>query len=102
MCGQQVEKPTTEWNMVETKRWSKDSWTYRRRKKDEEDVLENILDPLSKTHKGRPRKIRIKPASRWNKKKSEHEGNVPVNIASQKLAGVVGQLMEATNLGERL
>jgi len=45
-------------------------------RKDEEDGLENILDPLSKSRKGRPRKNRIKPAIRQRKKKSDHDGNV--------------------------
>ena len=45
-------------------------------RKDEEDGLKNILDPLSKSRKGRPKKNRIKPASRQSKKKSDRDGNV--------------------------
>ena len=52
-------------------------------KKDEEDGWENILDPLCKTRKGRPRKNRIKPTSKKSKKKSDHDGNVPMSNASQ-------------------
>ena len=47
-CRKQKDSPMTH-EIVEEER------------KDEENGLENILDPLSKSRKGRPRKNRIKP-----------------------------------------
>jgi len=55
-------------------------------KKDEEDGWKKILDSLSQTRKGRPRKNRIMPTSRRNKKKSDHDDNVSVNNVAQNQA----------------
>jgi len=49
-------------------------------------ALKNILDPLSKSHKRRPRKNKIKPASRQSKKKSDHNENVLMRNTSQNQA----------------
>jgi len=65
--SQQVKKTQLSESSVKQKEVSNTRGFVEEEQKDEEDGWQNILDPLSKTCKGRPRKKnKIKPANRRN------------------------------------